>query len=543
MNDLSVAPPRTPSRACRGVRHLLASLALALSVGAWAPARSDVGAGPRTDPEDAALDPSLAQPLPSFPPTLEGQIDAALAQPFLATAQVGVVVVDLGSGETIYQRGADLPLNPASNQKLVTTVAALGLLGPAHRYATRLYHERDALKDSTIEGDVWLRGSGDPDLVTEDLYALVSDLRARGIRRITGGIVVDSSRFDRDELPPGFDQKDELASYRAPSGATSVNYNTFVVRVRPATREGEAPWAAIEPPVPSITLVNEALTQPGHLDRLAVAIDVDKKVMKVTLRGNLGLEAGSQSYRYPVVDPSRYAGEVLAHVFKQRGIKIGRTKIKTGGVPGDAQLVGVHNSAPLSVLIRAINKHSNNFMAEQILKTLAPAGGPATFGDALARVRSHLGSIGVPSEGLRIGNGSGLYDTNRVTAAQMTALLGAAHTDFRIGSDFMASLAIMGVDGTTRSRLRENSRRGLVRAKTGTLDGVYCLSGYAGAQNRAPLAFAILFNGVAKADAGMARAAQNRIAEILALFAAGEPLVVAPVVVTDPAAAPAVDSD
>jgi len=542
MNDVSVASSSTPSRACRSVRHLVAALTLALIAGAWAPARSDAGAGPRTDPEALALEGSLAAPLPSFPPTLEGQIDAALAQPFLAAAQVGVAVVDLGNGETLYSRGADLPLNPASNQKLVTTVSALGLLGPAHRYATRLYHGKDALKDSSIEGDVFLRGSGDPGLVTEDLYGLVSDLRARGIRRITGGIVVDSSRFDRDELPPGFDQKDELASYRAPSGATSVNFNTFVVRVRPATREGEPPWAAIEPPVPSITLVNEAMTQPGHLDRLGVAIEVEKKVMKVTLRGNLGIEAGSQSYRYPVAEPSRYAGEVLAHVLKQRGIRIGRTKIKTGPVPADAQLVGVHNSAPLSVLIRAINKHSNNFMAEQILKTLAPAGGPATFVDALARVRSHLATIGVPAEGLRIGNGSGLYDTNRVTAAQMAALLGAAHTDFRIGSDLLASLAIMGVDGTTRSRLRENSRRGFVRAKTGTLDGVYCLSGFAGSQGRAPIAFSILFNGVAKSDAGMARAAQNRIAEVLALYAAGEPLVVAPMVAMDPSAAIA-DSD
>jgi D-alanyl-D-alanine carboxypeptidase/D-alanyl-D-alanine-endopeptidase (penicillin-binding protein 4) len=511
----------------------VASLAVALLAGAWAPPRTDAGAGPRNDPEEAALDAAIAQPSTAFPPTLEGQIDAALAQPFLATAQVGVAVVDLASGETLYSRGADLPLNPASNQKLLTTIAALGLLGPAHRYATRLYHDRDALRDSTIEGDVYLRGSGDPDLVTEDLYGLASDLRARGIRRITGGIVVDSSRFDRDELPPGFDQKDELAPYRAPSGATSVNFNTFTLRVRPASREGEPPWAAVEPPVPSITLVNEAMTQPGHLDRLNVAIEVEKKIMKITLRGSLGVEAGSQSYRYPVTEPSRYAGEVLAHVLRQRGIRLGRAKIKTGPVPPDAQLVGVHNSEPLSVLIRAINKHSNNFMAEQILKTLAPPGGPATFGDALARMRSHLATLGVPEEGLRIGNGSGLYDTNRVTAAQLTALLGAAHTDFRISSDFVASLAIMGVDGTTRSRLRDNSRRGLVRAKTGTLDGVYCLSGFAGAQGRAPLAFAILFNGVAKADAGMARAAQNRVAEVLALYAAGEPLVVAPVTPTD----------
>jgi len=527
------------------LRRVAGALVLALAAGAWAPVRNDVGAGPRAEADLDTVDPGLQPPLPSFPPTLEGQIDAALAQPFFATAQVGISVVDLGSGETLYRRGDDLALNPASNQKLVTTISALGLLGPAHRYATRLYHEKDALRDSTIDGDVYLRGSGDPNLVTEDLYGLAADLRARGIRRISGGIVVDSTRFDRDELPPGFDQKDELASYRAPSGATSVNFNTFVVRVRPATRENEAPWIAIEPPVPSIVLVNEALTLPGHLDRLGVSVEHEKKTTKVTVRGNIGIDAGAQAYRYPVAEPSRYAGEVLALVMRHRGIKLGRAKIKQGQVPADAQLVGVHYSQPLSVLIRAINKHSNNFMAEQILKTLSPAGGAATFADALARVRSHLSTLGVPADGLRIGNGSGLYDTNRISAAQITALLSVAHSDFKYSSDFLASLAIMGVDGTTRSRLRETSRRGLVRAKTGTLDGVYCLSGYAGTANRAPIAFSILFNGVARADAGMARAAQNRIAEVLALYAAGEPLVVAPTTVSalDPTATMVADSE
>lgn len=487
--------------------------------------------GPAADPvawaRPAAVEATPAVPPPVvFPATLEGQIDAALADPAFATAQLSVVAVDLASGETIYQRNPDVALNPASNVKLVTTAAALGLLGPAHRYSTRLYHGRDALDGSTIEGDLFLRGGGDPALVTEDLWGLAADLRARGISRITGGVVVDASRFDRDELPPGFDQKDELASYRAPSGAASVNFNTFELRVRPAAEPDGTPFAAIVPPVPSLVLVNEAKTTPGGLDRLSVSVEVEKKFTKVTLRGNLGVKAGSQSYRYPLTDPSRNAGEVLTLVLKQNGIKIGRAKPKIGEVPTDATLVGVHHSEPLSVLIRSVNKHSNNFMAEQILKGLADPSAPATFAGSLARVRTFLGEIGVVDEGLRLGNGSGLYDTNRVSAAQFTTMLAAVHHDYRVGADYVASLAIMGVDGTTRSRLEHSDRRGFVRAKTGTLDGVYCLSGYAGAPNRAPIAFSILFNGMRKADAGTARATHNRIAELLARHAAGQPLVI-----------------
>jgi D-alanyl-D-alanine carboxypeptidase/D-alanyl-D-alanine-endopeptidase (penicillin-binding protein 4) len=493
---------------------VLAALVLATGVSGPRGAASAAPAAPAVPPEVAAA--------AEFPATLEGQIDAALAQPFLAAGQIGVVAVDLESGKTLYRRGADVPLNPASNVKLVTTAAALGLLGPAHRYATRLYHGKDALQGAVIEGDLWLRGGGDPALVTEDLDRLAADLRARGIRRIGGGIVVDASHFDRDELPPGFDQKDELAAYRAPSGAASVNFNTFELRVRPGDTPDAPPFAAIEPPVPEVVLEIEAKTAAGHLDRLAVGVEYDAKAKKtkVLLRGSIGVDAGSQSYRYPIAEPSRYAGEVLALALKHAGIKLGRSRVKLGKVPDDGVLTGVHHSEPLSVLIRAVNKHSNNFMG------LSAPGAPASFAGALVREREFLDELGVGHDGLRLTNGSGLYDTNRVSAAQLVGMLGAVHHDFRVASDFLASLAIMGVDGTTRSRLEQSDRRGFIRAKTGTLDGVYCLSGYAGAPGRAPIAFAILFNGLRKADAGAARATHNRIAELLARHAAGQPLVV-----------------
>ena len=129
-----------------------------------------------------------------------------------------------------------------------STRAAIGLLGPAHRYSTALWREDGALAGSVIKGDVYLQGSGDPALVTGDLYDLAATLRARGIKRI-GGITIDASSFDRDELPPGFDQKDELASYRAPSGATVVNFNTFEVQVRPGDSAGAQPFAGVLPPV------------------------------------------------------------------------------------------------------------------------------------------------------------------------------------------------------------------------------------------------------------------------------------------------------
>jgi D-alanyl-D-alanine carboxypeptidase/D-alanyl-D-alanine-endopeptidase (penicillin-binding protein 4) len=471
----------------------------------------------------------VASPIPSIPAVtpeeeLAARIDLALAQPFLAEAQVGISAVDLQTGKTLYQRGETVPLNPASNVKLVTTAAALGILGPAHRYATALWREDGALSGSGIKGDVYLVGSGDPALVTSDLHDLAATLRARGIKRI-GGIVIDASSFDRDELPPGFDQKEELASYRAPSGATVVNFNTFEVQVRPGDGVGSAPFAGVQPPVDGIDLKITATTEAGRRRSLFMEYEPDGSDIALELQGKVGVDSSPTSLRYPVADPSVYAGRVLLHALERQGIKVGRAKIKLGKLPDDAVFLVAHQSAPLSLLVRSINKLSNNFMAEQILKTLDARPGPATFAGALERVRTHLAGLGVPTEGLVLGNGSGLYDNNRISAAQLTALLAAVYRDGRIQPDFMASLAIMGVDGTTRSRLRASSRAGWVRVKTGTLDGVSALSGYAGAPDRRPIAFSIILNGLRKSDASQARALQNEIAELLALHAAGQPLV------------------
>lgn len=502
-----------------GATLLGALAAVAVAVGLHgAPARA-LAPAPAEAPTDDPAAPA-ATPLAA----LTARIELALALPLLAEVQVGVSVVDLETGETLLRKDDALPLNPASNAKLVTTAAALGLLGPAHRYSTALWREDGALAGSVVKGDVYLQGSGDPALVTGDLYDLAATLRARGIKRV-GGITVDASSFDRDELPPGFDQKDELASYRAPSGATVVNFNTFEVQVRPGDSAGAQPFAGVLPPVDGIELSVTATTEAGRRRSLFMEYEPDGSDVALELQGKVGVDSSPTSLRYPVPDPSIYAGRVLAHALERQGIKVGRAKIKLGAVPDDAVFLIAHQSAPLSVLVRSINKLSNNFMAEQILKTLDARPGPATFAGALGRVRTWLEGVGVPTEGLVLGNGSGLYDNNRITAAQLTALLAAVYRDERIRPDYMASLAIMGVDGTTRSRLRASSRAGWVRVKTGTLDGVSALSGYAGAPDRKPIVFAILLNGLRKSDASQARALQNEIAELLALYAAGQPLV------------------
>lgn len=495
---------------------LLASVLLAPTALAAAPPAADVALAA---PAAAAVAP------PSLDPAdLKPRIDAILAAKALTGATIGVQAVDLATGAVLYSHNPDVALNPASNIKLVTTAAALALLGPEHRYVTRVYVARKTLKGNTVDGDLYLRGGGDPALVTADLYQLASDLRALGVTRITGGLVLDTTLFDRDQLPPGFEQKEELVAYRSPGGALSVNFGTFVVLVRPGKASGEPALAAIDPPVPSIKLETTASTAEGARARLGVSLVPAEKGHELTLKlsGTIGIDAEPAEYRYPVTHPAEYTAEVFKLVLQHRGIKLGKPTIKLAAVPGDATRLAIVRSQPLSVLVRSVNKLSNNYMAEHILKTLDPAT-PQTYAGGLGRVHAWLAEQGLATAGFSMTNGSGLYDTNRITAAQLAGLLVRVHRDFRIAGDFLASLAIAGADGTMRSRLQDSPAQRFVRAKTGTLDEVSALAGYAGAVGKTPVVFAILVGELDRWKAAGVKQAQNEIAALLAAAVAARP--------------------
>lgn len=465
-----------------------------------------------------ASPPSAGEPgEPELPETFEGKVELLLAEAELPeTVQIGVAVVDLASGQSVYAKNPDLPLNPASNAKLLTSAAALHLLGPEHRYSTRVWADHEMVVDGVVQGNVYLQGSGDPSLVTGEMYELAGLLRSSGITKIKGKIVVDATRYDKDGWPPGFEQKDEFASHRAPFGAMAVNYDTYELFARPGKTLGAAPQLSMSPPVAHYELVSEAETVEGNRNQLWVALDEDKKTGKVTItfKGKIGLEAPQGDWRFPVADPSRYAGELFALVLKEHGIKVGKGVEVGGKVPKDADLLATHRSEPVTDLVRAVNKHSNNFMAEALLRSFACCDA-TTAEAALAAMRQWTLDIGMPQEGLVIGNGSGLYDNNRISANQLVWLLDYVHHDFRIKADFLASLAIMGVDGTTKSRLSDSDAAGWVRVKTGTLDAVSALSGYAAAPGGEPLAFAIVFNGLEAKHKLPARKVQDAFAGLV----------------------------
>jgi D-alanyl-D-alanine carboxypeptidase/D-alanyl-D-alanine-endopeptidase (penicillin-binding protein 4) len=442
----------------------------------------------------------------------------------LPGARIGIAVRDLATGQLLFGSDQDGLYNLASNTKLVTTACALAKLGPGFRWRTGLYA---GPIDATgqVTGDLYLRGRGDPTLGTHDLDALVDDLVLAGVTRIKGAIAVDVSYFDDADSPPHFDeQPKEQASFRAPIGATSLNFNAVKIVARPAPSGAGPAVVAVEPATDYVLLTSQVTTVRRGRNRIRVDTKVVKHQLVVTVRGQLRWDSGVVSVRRRVPDPAHYVAGALRARLAARGIAVGKKSTVLATVPLDATLLAEHESPALAVVIRDLGKFSNNFVAEMLLKTVgaetvAQGQRPATWADGLATERRFLiDEVGLADGGFYVGNGSGLFTASKLSPSQVTRLLAVAYRDFRYGPDFMTSLSISATDGTLSRRMAAGPAAHLVRAKTGTLDGVSALSGYVALDGRAPLAFAVLVNGNAPGSSSRARALQDRVSEVLAHY-------------------------
>jgi D-alanyl-D-alanine carboxypeptidase/D-alanyl-D-alanine-endopeptidase (penicillin-binding protein 4) len=378
--------------------------------------------------------------------------------------------------------------------KIVTAAAALWKLGSNHRYPTALYGTREG----TDVGDLVLRGYGDPSLLTKDLWELTRGLQREGIRQVTGDILVDQSYFDDTYVPPGFEQQpNEWAYFRAPVSAIALERNTVTMHVKP-TRAGERALVTFEPPG-FVDVVGSVTTQAaGSAQSVTLTVEGRDGKLRATVGGTIAEDSSRMRMDQRIDDPTLYAGHVLRALLEQQGIGV-KGKVRAGGTKARERIAMVL-SEPLSALLPELGKESDNFYAEMIFKGLA--------GDKKRRgltseqgaevVREYLAHIGASTEGVIVRNGSGLFDTNRLAASTITAVLRAAHRDPSMQPEFVSQLAVGGKDGTLRWRFREGHARGNVRAKTGTLASVTSLSGYVEAPpDGSTVAFSILVNGVA----------------------------------------------
>lgn len=435
-------------------------------------------------------------------------------------------MVDLLSGRELYARDGDGAYNVASNTKIVTTAAALALLGPEFTTATEVFAgELEA--SGAIKGDLFLVARGNPYLYTEDLDDLARQLSRAGVRRFTGGITVDDTYFDSDDLPPHFDeQPDEQASFRAPVGALSLNFNGVNLSVRPGPAVGAPAIVDVDPPNGYVRVVSSVQTSGRGRTRLAVRTNELPDALELTVAGQIRVNASPRNLRRRVPNPLRYGATAFAKALAREGIRLGRADVRRGPVPVDATRYAGRSSPPVAEMVRALGKFSNNFVAETLLKIIgaevsdAPLA-PATWKDGLRAVRSYLtDTVGLAPNSFRYENGSGLFDSSEFSPRQMTRVIRAAYSDFRIGPDLLASLAIGGADGTLATRMQQSDAERQVRAKTGTLDEVSALSGIIATDMRRPLAFSILVNDIPRARGSLpaARAMQDEMSSIIVRY-------------------------
>jgi len=429
---------------------------------------------------------------------------------------VGVAVTDVASGTEIYAQGGDEQLNPASNTKIVTAAVALKVLGPEFEFATSLHGKWDG---NTIHGPIYIKGHADPFLSTADLWQMVREVKAMGIRRVEAGVVVDDTYFDDQNLPFAFDQQpDEDNKFRAPVGAVSLNHNALSVTIRPASQGMTRAHVVLDPPGYAV-LTNDTVTvgQGAHNPKISCQTFEDRT--RVRVWGQVPLGARPVTYFRRIDNPSLFTGYGLKAVLEEAGISVGGD-VRVGPLPAGTPLLAEHFSPPLSSVLWETGKISNNFVTEMVFKTIgAERGeGPGTWDKSMATAAEVLAGWGIAAGSYTYRNGSGLFDANLFSARQLVAVLRAAYLDCGVRPEFLTQLAIGGVDGTIKERYHQPAVRRHVRAKTGTLADVSTLSGYVlDAEGRRPIAFSILVNR-APGYVSAARGYQEKIVTAIAKY-------------------------
>lgn len=422
---------------------------------------------------------------------------ATLGHQIGRAAQIGVHVRDLHSGAPLLDAEGDRALNPASNHKLLTSIAALELLGPDYRFETRVLLDGD---------DLVLVGEGDPSLQSEHLGQLAQAVRDQIDTRTVRRIVIDDTHFSPERVAPGYDAGGPGYSYMAPSGALSVQWNT--VEITAVAAEGGV-QIFVAPASAHVRVENHAVL--GRRSDLGIETTTAGDETVVTVRGQLGRRAGIETIRRRVGDPGRFSASVFAAAL---GADFAATPIVRGRASAQAMPLAAHRSAPLVEVLHSALKFSNNFTTEQVLRTLGRrmTGMPGNWENGTMAVRAFWQATGGAADGVVFENASGYSRRGRISARALVDLLAWSQRPGSRSAGLVSALAVSGTDGTLRDRLQDAAGR--VFAKTGTLAGASALSGIVIDETGAPsIAFSVLVNGPVTGQA--AHTLQDRVVRLL----------------------------
>lgn len=435
----------------------------------------------------------VSQPAHASKESFAQRMQSIVAGSEKGNEQIGIKIVSLNNGDILFAHKGDTLLNPASCTKVVTTAAALKLLGPDYRFHTKYF--TDLRPTGGKVGKMWVVGYGDPSIVIERLWRIARDIANTGLKRIEGDIIIDDYYFDGYKYPGYTDQSGR--AYNSLAGAVSLNFNTVTIVVSPASRVGVPPHVAPDTAGPYFRVVNTAKTGPrGSKKTVSVVRTQQNGEDVLVVSGSVPVESPPDYIYRNITDPTLYFGLALKSLLEQNGVSVGG-RIMRGNFPGGAYLLVDSISKPLALIIRDMNKFSNNFIAEQMVKTMAAEIGsvPGTTAKGIRVIENYLSHLGIQPGSYTMVNGSGLTRDNKISATTLITVLAHMYADFHIAPEALSSFSIAGVDGTIRDRHKGEGIRGLARAKTGSLYGVSTLVGTIPSASGEMLGYSILMNG------------------------------------------------
>lgn len=461
---------------------------------------------------------------------LQEALDNIVHGPVLGRLRVGMRVMELATGRVLFGRRGSALMDPASNQKVLATATALLRLGNDWQFRTELGGPAPDT-DGVIDGDLVVRGSGDPSLRAAHLDELAGSLAARGVIRVTGGVLADPRRIGSEE---GGDTRSPLR----------VGRSAVEVRVRAGDKPGAPALVSVRPDSEAFVVENRTTTIAKGRRKIAVSLATTGGKLRVTISGRMPQRAPVLVVRRQPPSQALYTAVLLRSALSQAGIEVKgaagiyHPKVKEPGrtaavspqtdVPvalepaARMKVLAVHESDALPVLMRRINKDSDNEWAERVLETVGAEiyGGAATPAKGVRALREAITELGLPPEAYVPTNGSGLGHGNRITPEAMAELLRRLFLDPRLGPDIVQSLSVGGIDGTTRNRFRGSPAAERVRSKTGTLNGKSCLSGYVG-DGSDILVFSIMVQGMRGRMLASVRNAQVTAVNAMMRYARG----------------------
>ena len=440
--------------------------------------------------------------------------DALLGMGPAGKGEWGLLILDSQTGESLYQQNADRYFVPASNMKLFTTALALAELGPEHRFHTTLESSGTISKDM-VTGNVALVGRGDPNLSNrkfpynlkeefdgppEKVLAELADrLVAKGVREISGDVVGDDSYFPRERYPSGWEIDDMVWEYGAAISSIVVDDNTVTLTLTPGDQPGSPVQASMNPATPDFLVQNDVVTSAPDV-KSDLTLTREPGASLVVVRGTMPAKGSPRKLVLAVEEPAQHAAAVLKRLLEDRGVRVGgiaRARHAAAKAQEDPIVLAEHVSVPLSDAVKLINKISQNLHTEMLLRTVARKNGMWATSDDLMKVpQDFYASAGISPDDIVQSDASGLSRHDLVTPRAIVALLTFAQKQPWFETYFN-SLPVAGVDGTLEDRMKNTPAAGHIHAKTGSVEHVRTLSGFADTPSGRRLIFSFLSNNQA----------------------------------------------